>query len=44
VTGLCLIDLEFYFLRIILVDVIEGISLEARCFDGGIRNVKVDCD
>ena len=41
-TGLCLIDVvEFYFLRIILV---EGISLEARCFDGGIRNIRVGCD
>ena len=26
------------------VDVVEGISLRASCFDGGIRNVRVGCD
>ena len=26
------------------VDVVEGISLRASCFDGGICNVRVGCD
>jgi len=26
------------------VDAVEGNSLKAICFDGGIRNVRVGCD
>jgi len=41
-TVLCLGD----FVHILLkpVDVVQGISLRASCFDGGIRNVRAGCD
>jgi len=33
-------DLMFFQAR----NIVEGISLRASCFDGGIRNVQVGCD
>ena len=45
-TGLWVIlyDLVFFIFICKPVDVVEGISLRASCFDGGIRNVRVGCD
>jgi hypothetical protein len=41
IMGLCLV-LYVFFCK--AVDVVEGISLRASCFDGGIRNVRVGRD
>ena len=39
-----LYDLMFLIFFCKPVDVVEGTSLRASCFDGGIRNVRVVCD
>ena len=45
VTGLLnLYDFVFLIFFCKPVDVVEGISLRASCFDGGICNVRVGCD
>jgi hypothetical protein len=40
IMGLCLVFCVFFFKP---VDVVEGISLRARCSDGGVSDVGVGC-